>query len=344
MLHHDALGSVRAVTNAPGLKSETAQYRPYGEQSEGVWTALLNESKGYIGERYDADAGLQYLNARYYDPRLGMFVQPDWWEVKQEGVGTNRYAYSFNDPVNGRDPSGHSVTSSPRPPKRPDNLMDRYNDKPDSLWDKFVKSLGGDPGLLGEWNRLGGASSGMKWTDFKAIASLGGYSDSGTQIDARLAVISGVITLTNIQSVMGDLRFISPGTGLVDFLNANGFPNLAIVHLSALAWEYASTKHAWYAMSPPRNSRFFSNYNAEAFKQLVDSALDGSGVSPGGYSIVYDRVVQVGVAVKFLRGPIGLTGSFGGRLPFGTDTARFDIVIDPSGRFGSIVNGYPAVP
>jgi hypothetical protein len=36
-----------------------------------------------------------------------MFIQPDWWEVMQEGVGTNRYSYSFNDPVNGKDPSGH---------------------------------------------------------------------------------------------------------------------------------------------------------------------------------------------------------------------------------------------
>ena len=34
-------------------------------------TAQPDEEKGYIGERYDADAGLQYLNARYYDPVVG---------------------------------------------------------------------------------------------------------------------------------------------------------------------------------------------------------------------------------------------------------------------------------
>ncbi|AXX98385.1 RHS repeat-associated core domain-containing protein [Profundibacter amoris] len=38
---------------------------------------------------------MQYLNARYYDPRLGMFIQPDWFEVTKAGVGTNRYAYSL---------------------------------------------------------------------------------------------------------------------------------------------------------------------------------------------------------------------------------------------------------
>ena len=36
-----------------------------------------------------------------------MFIQPDWFEVTQAGVGTNRYAYSFNDPVNLRDPNGN---------------------------------------------------------------------------------------------------------------------------------------------------------------------------------------------------------------------------------------------
>jgi RHS repeat-associated protein len=69
----------------------------------------LAETRGFIGERYDEAAGLQYLNARYYDPRLGMFTQPDWWEVTWPGVGTNRYSYSFNDPVNGSDPGGHWV-------------------------------------------------------------------------------------------------------------------------------------------------------------------------------------------------------------------------------------------
>lgn len=61
------------------------------------------------GERFDADAGLQYLNAQYYDPKLGMFLQPDWFEVTMAGVGTNRYAYSFNDPVNLKDPNGNEL-------------------------------------------------------------------------------------------------------------------------------------------------------------------------------------------------------------------------------------------
>lgn len=35
------------------------------------------------------------------------FISPDDWDPTKEGVGTNRYAYAANDPVNRSDPSGH---------------------------------------------------------------------------------------------------------------------------------------------------------------------------------------------------------------------------------------------
>ena len=36
-----------------------------------------------------------------------MFIQPDWFEVTTPSVGTNRYAYSLNDPINLSDPGGN---------------------------------------------------------------------------------------------------------------------------------------------------------------------------------------------------------------------------------------------
>ena len=70
------------------MKIESALYKPFGEQSEWVLPGnTAPETKGWIGERHDADAGLQYLNARYYDPELSLFLQPDWFEVTKAGVG-----------------------------------------------------------------------------------------------------------------------------------------------------------------------------------------------------------------------------------------------------------------
>jgi len=38
-----------------------------------------------------------------------MFIQSDWFDPTQPGVGTNRYSYSFNDPINNRDPNGNEM-------------------------------------------------------------------------------------------------------------------------------------------------------------------------------------------------------------------------------------------
>jgi|GEM_PF-2812423 len=109
-LHRDHLGSVRLITNPAGTTGRTTSYTPFGEATETVTDpAVATETKGFIGERYDEDAGLQYLNARYYDPELGLFIQPDWFEVTWAGVGTNRYAYAGNNPVNAMDPGGNEV-------------------------------------------------------------------------------------------------------------------------------------------------------------------------------------------------------------------------------------------
>jgi hypothetical protein len=46
------------------------------------------------------------------DPVLGRFISPDDWDPTKEGVGTNRYAYAANDPVNKSDKNGHNFWSS----------------------------------------------------------------------------------------------------------------------------------------------------------------------------------------------------------------------------------------
>jgi RHS repeat-associated protein len=102
-LHRDHLSSVRKITNAAGAVSEATAYKPYGKQTG----AELAQSKAFIGEKWDAETGLMYLNARYYDPVLARFITPDDWDPLLLGVGTNRYAYAGNDPVNKSDPNGH---------------------------------------------------------------------------------------------------------------------------------------------------------------------------------------------------------------------------------------------
>jgi RHS repeat-associated protein len=106
-LHRDHLASVRITTNDAGAQVRRITYNAFGEQAAASGTPD-GESKGFIGERADPEAGLIYLNARYYDASLSLFVSPDWWDPWKEGVGANRYAYAQGDPVNRSDRNGHA--------------------------------------------------------------------------------------------------------------------------------------------------------------------------------------------------------------------------------------------
>ena len=65
----------------------------------------------YRSYYFDADTGLYYLNARYYNPQWRRFISPDdtaYLDIETVN-GLNLYAYCGNDPINYSDPSGHSL-------------------------------------------------------------------------------------------------------------------------------------------------------------------------------------------------------------------------------------------
>ena len=97
--HHDGLGSTVAVTQGGDSgASEAYTYSDFGAPGAGSWATYR-----YAGYRYDNETGLYYVNARYYNPNLGRFLQTD--PIGLSG-GTNLYAYVGNDPINGIDPTG----------------------------------------------------------------------------------------------------------------------------------------------------------------------------------------------------------------------------------------------
>ena len=67
----------------------------------------LTPHLGYTGALTD-ESGFVYLNARVYDPHLGIFLTGDTLEGTAANPGSfNRYGYVQGDPINAIDPSGH---------------------------------------------------------------------------------------------------------------------------------------------------------------------------------------------------------------------------------------------
>ena len=98
-------------------------FGPYGVNR--YFAGNINTAKGFIGQ-YNDGTGLDYLNARYYDPVVGVFLSADM--VQGNLAGMNPYAYVNGNPETHSDPSGRmfihpgggggglSVSPPPSPP------------------------------------------------------------------------------------------------------------------------------------------------------------------------------------------------------------------------------------
>ena len=98
----DALGSILAVVDDSNAVVQRYRYDAWGNILE-VQDPNFKQPFAYTGREWDEESGLYYYRARYYDPKVGRFVQSD--PIGLAG-GVNRYAYVEGDPVINRDPVG----------------------------------------------------------------------------------------------------------------------------------------------------------------------------------------------------------------------------------------------
>jgi RHS repeat-associated protein len=102
-IHTDALGSVVAETDANGNVIKRYDYEPYGAMVGGQVT----DGPGYTGHVSDSATGLSYMQQRYMDPQLGMFLSVDPVTAYEQPVGQfNRYRYANGNPYKFTDPDG----------------------------------------------------------------------------------------------------------------------------------------------------------------------------------------------------------------------------------------------
>ena len=94
------------VADASGAMVSELRYSAFGEiryQSGLTPTDFL-----YTGQRQEAEIGLYYYVARWYDPAIGRFIQADSIVPNPlSAFGYDRFSYAFNNPFKFTDPSGH---------------------------------------------------------------------------------------------------------------------------------------------------------------------------------------------------------------------------------------------
>jgi len=101
----DHLGSVTVLAQGGSVAGAT-RYLPYGAIR--FETGGFPTDRRFTGQRWEASLGLYDYKARFYEPALGRFLQPDPL-VPEPGnpQALNRYAYVYHNPLRYTDPSGH---------------------------------------------------------------------------------------------------------------------------------------------------------------------------------------------------------------------------------------------
>ena len=124
--HKDHLGSLVATTDHTAAVTQRYAYDPFGKrrQVNGSYDAFgaividwgeatnAGTNRGYTGHEHLDDIGLIHMNGRIFDPKLGLFLQPDQ-RVQQPNnpQNYNRFAYCWNNPLTCTDPTGMEVVA-----------------------------------------------------------------------------------------------------------------------------------------------------------------------------------------------------------------------------------------
>lgn len=109
----DGLGSTAATTNTSGTIDRRYTYDPYGGTTSSV-TGFDTNPWRYTGEYQDNNTSHYAIGARYLNPSLGRWTQPDPLEGRTnpaQPAETNPYAYVGCNPTNYTDPTGRSASS-----------------------------------------------------------------------------------------------------------------------------------------------------------------------------------------------------------------------------------------
>ena len=106
--HPDHLGSSSYITDREGRITQHTEYIAFGEVLFEEHSTSKTMPYLFNGKELDTETGLYYYGARYYDPRVSIFLNVDPLAEKT----MTPYAYTNNNPIMLVDPTGMEATST----------------------------------------------------------------------------------------------------------------------------------------------------------------------------------------------------------------------------------------
>ncbi|WP_160317452.1 RHS repeat-associated core domain-containing protein [Ornatilinea apprima] len=188
----DHLGSASVTANVDGSLNSELRYTAFGEVRYN--NGLTPTDYRYTGQLEQAELGLYYYVARWYDPCIIQFNQPDTLVPSPgKAVSWNRYAYADWNPIIITDPTGHFGVAS----------------------GVIGVAIGGMAGAIGYFSmNYRTFDSNEYWTAVAASAIAGGLIGSGlaiaasTETTVALSVAASAMIGSGTSAAMSEMTYI----------------------------------------------------------------------------------------------------------------------------------------
>jgi RHS repeat-associated protein len=290
----DHLGSITAVTNAQGNVIARQNFDAWGRRRNALDYSYLPQHttnidngisasgnlpqwlyRGYTGHEMLDEFALINMNARLYDPVLGMMLSPDnYIQDPSFTQNYNRYGYCFNNPLRYTDPSGNAVIAD----------------------DIAAAVIGGVLNVASNWKHIDNFGEGAAYFGIGAAGGWVGLYTAGVVGGAVIAAGNSLMQGENGKTIAFN-GFMGALTGLATFgvssamsswaPNYDIIGNLALRYTAKAGYSFASG----YASSASTNMIYqwlqndFDIYEID-FKKVNYAGISG-GTFAAGTSIVF---------------------------------------------------------
>jgi|GEM_PF-1993374 RHS repeat-associated protein len=241
--HPDHLRSSIVITDGAGYAYQIFLNLPFGETlAEQRRSGSLNNPFKFNGKELDSETGLYYYGARYYDPRISLFISVD--PLAEQTM--TPYQYTYQNPVRYIDPTGMA-------PEHIDPTAIYFTDYKNKLY---------IPNMVEAWEFFASSKIGINFLkDFaQAGQTIGGhtYKEDGKYHKKGINLILG----TGVCTTEFNKKYLLPANGLtISVIRPNGNLDITIdiENNSKTEYNLSTLLHEFLIHTIPSAKDFYDN-------------------------------------------------------------------------------------
>ena len=228
--HPDHLGSSSFITNLEGEVVQHIEYVPFGEVFIEERNSVWNTPYLFNAKEFDEETGMYYYGARYYEPRLSLWMSTDGQQEEYPNISS--YTYSASSPVNYVDPDGNLVIF----------VNGYYNTRSGLITRYITEYITGNKGGKSYWgvDFVNKATSYLNDNNIQFVDGRGKYNSSGDDrfnagykfAQSNYANISSTLKDGETVKVVSHSMGAAYSEGIIKYLLEQGISISQVIHFS----------------------------------------------------------------------------------------------------------------